>query len=87
MDYFGGRNNNLDFQNLSNIVFSNGDLDPWSAGGVIEDIKGNSKVTVLFIKDSAHHLDLRLPNPADPKTVQDARDVEREQISKWVEEY
>jgi lysosomal Pro-X carboxypeptidase len=36
LDFFGGRNIVRDFSSYSNIVFSNGDLDPWSAGGVTE---------------------------------------------------
>jgi len=29
--------------------------------------KINSSITTLYIGDSAHHLDLRLPNPEDPQ--------------------
>jgi hypothetical protein len=43
--------------------------------------------TVIYIKDSAHHLDLRTPNPADPPAVTDARALETSLIRRWVEEY
>lgn len=65
LDTFGGRNLKKDFALTSNIVFTNGDLDPWRAGGVLYDI-GNPKVTVKVLKGAAHHLELRGPDPADP---------------------
>ena len=56
---------------VSNIIFSNGELDPWHAGGVLENVSEES--IAIYIKDSAHHTDLRLPNEADPKTLTEAR--------------
>lgn len=88
LDFFGGRNPSKDFASASNIVFSNGDLDPWHAGGVTKNI--TSDTIALFIKDSAHHLDLRLPDPADgtgPGSVTEARLVEAMYVKKWVEDY
>lgn len=56
LDSFGGRNSNLDFMHTSNIIFSNGDLDPWRAGGVLPGtLKTNPSVTVRLIHNSAHH--------------------------------
>lgn len=46
---------------------SNGKLDPWSAGGVLKNV--SQTVKAYFIEGAAHHLDLRLPNPADPADV------------------
>ncbi|KJE90179.1 prolylcarboxypeptidase [Capsaspora owczarzaki ATCC 30864] len=66
----------------SNIVFSNGMLDPWS-GGSITQIQSQTLV-VVNIPKGAHHLDLRSSNPADPQDVIDARNVERAQISRWI---
>lgn len=67
---YGGANIARDFKHYSNIVFSNGNLDPWKAGGVTEYI--NLKLPYYIIQGGAHHLDLRLPNAADAGT-----DVER----------
>jgi len=69
----------------SNIIFSNGELDPWQAGGVIDQI--NDQCIAIYIEGSAHHLDLRLPNAADPQTLTDARQTETEWIAKWIDEY
>lgn len=88
LDFFGGRNPSKDFAHVTNLVFANGDLDPWHAGGVTKNITQNT--IALFIKDSAHHLDLRLPNKADgmgPGSVTEARLVEAMYVKKWVQDY
>jgi hypothetical protein len=85
LDYFGGRNVHEDWAQTSNIIFSNGDLDPWHAGGVLEDVLPNNHV--IYIKKSAHHLDLRLPNDADPVFVKNARAQETKIIKNWVGDY
>jgi lysosomal Pro-X carboxypeptidase len=88
LDFFGGRNASKDFAFASNIVFSNGELDPWHAGGVTKNITADT--IALFIKGGAHHLDMRAPNPEDPVgpgSVTEARAVEAMYVKKWVEEY
>lgn len=69
----------------SNIIFSNGELDPWQAGGITKKI--NDDTIALYIESSAHHLDLRLPNEADPATVTAARQTETEWIAKFIDQY
>ncbi|XP_018027731.1 lysosomal Pro-X carboxypeptidase isoform X2 [Hyalella azteca] len=78
---YGGRN----LKYASNIVFSNGLLDPWSSGGVLEDV--NESVVSVIIPEGAHHLDLRSSERADPKSVIQARDVHKANILKWISEY
>lgn len=85
LDYFGGRNLNLDWSTTSNIIFSNGEYDPWQAGGVLDDVLENNHV--IYIKKSAHHLDLRTPNDADPVFVKDARKRETAIIKKIISDY
>jgi len=85
LDYFGGHVPKRDFAKASNIIFSNGELDPWQAGGITENI--NDQTIALYITDSAHHLDLRLPNEADPQSLTDARQTETEWIAKWIDQY
>ena len=86
LDYFGGRNPSKDFLAATNIVFANGELDPWHAGGVTKNITTNT--IALFIENSAHHLDLRLPNPdADPASVTSARALETAYVKRWVEDF
>ncbi|RLN54658.1 hypothetical protein BBJ28_00008544 [Nothophytophthora sp. Chile5] len=70
----------------SNIVFSNGLLDPWSSAGVLHAPK-DAKVTIVEIAEGAHHLDLFFSNPEDPPSVVAARKVELEMIHKWIDEF
>lgn len=74
---------------MTNIIFSNGDLDPWHSGGVLYNITSSNKdiFTTLYIPLSAHHLDLRAPNAADPDVVTQARQVEANVIGGWIAEY
>ena len=85
LTYFGGRKPALDFMYATNIVFANGDLDPWNSGSVLTEVGEGS--VVVNIEDAAHHLDLRLPNELDPQSVIDARELETKQIRQWLNEY
>jgi len=78
--YYGGRNIGA----ASNIVFSNGMLDPWRGGGVQQSI--SDSLVAILIKDGAHHLDLRAPNDADPQSVKDARSEEIQHIRQWIQQ-
>jgi len=85
IDFFGGKNITVDFMHASNIVWTNGDLDPWKAGGVLKNVSDDT--LALVIPKAAHHLDLRTPDPQDPPEVTWARGKISETIGKWVEEY
>ncbi|KAM8822258.1 lysosomal Pro-X carboxypeptidase isoform 1-T1 [Synchiropus picturatus] len=77
---YGGK----DIGSHSNIIFSNGDLDPWSAGGVALNIS-DSLVSVL-IRDGAHHLDLRFANALDPPSARAARALELHYFQLWIKQ-
>jgi hypothetical protein len=73
------------YANATNIIFSNGALDPWWAGGVLPEVcPKNSEVYCLFIDQAAHHLDLRGTDPADPVAVTKAREEEKKIILGWL---
>lgn len=78
---YGGKN----LKPYSNIVFSNGLLDPWSCGGVLTNI--SSSILAVIIPDGAHHFDLREANPKDSPAVIEARNFHVRQIRKWLDEY
>jgi lysosomal Pro-X carboxypeptidase len=65
-------------------VFSNGDMDPWSGGGVLKSI--SKTVVAVLIIDGAHHNDLMWSHPLDPESVIEARSVERQHMRRWVAE-
>lgn len=69
----------------SNIIFSNGLLDPWSGAGVLTNI--SSTVIAVVIPEGAHHLDLRAANKDDPQSVIDARKFYELTFSKWIFEF
>jgi len=68
----------------SNIIFSNGLLDPWSSGGILRSV--SKSVIALLIPEGAHHLDLRGANEKDPQSVRDAREIEQKFIKKWIDQ-
>ncbi|KAI6184808.1 hypothetical protein M3Y97_00635900 [Aphelenchoides bicaudatus] len=60
---------------VSNIILTNGKLDPWSAGApVIKEVPNPlNKIFVITMDGAGHHLDLRQPNTCDPPPVTFAR--------------
>jgi hypothetical protein len=87
LDTFGGRNPNKDFLHASNIVFTNGDLDPWRAGGLLHEIPCNPNIVVRVLEGGAHHLELRLPHPEDPEDVNEARNLVEQLLVEWIRQY
>jgi len=68
----------------SNIVFSNGQLDPWSSGGVVTSPDLLRDMVSIVIPNAAHHLDLRGPNQADYPELLNAREIEIAFIEQWI---
>lgn len=69
----------------SNIIFFNGLRDPWSGGGVLEDI--NESVIAIVAKEGAHHVDFRFATKDDPKWLKDVRRKEISIIKMWLQQY
>ena len=84
-DFFGGLDIEKDFNHLSNIIFSNGQLDPWSAGGVLKQVSPD--IVIIYMLNAAHHLDLRTPNEVDDPSVKAGRQLEIDTIKKWIVDY
>jgi len=86
IDYYGGEVLPNGGNNVvgSNILFSNGRLDPWRGGGV--QTSPSKDLPVVIIEGGAHHLDLREPNQQDPASVTRARQLELKYVLKWIAE-
>nr|GMC64039.1 lysosomal Pro-X carboxypeptidase [Ipomoea batatas] len=69
----------------SNIIFSNGLLDPWSGGSVLQNI--SETIVALVTKKGAHHLDLRAATPEDPDWLVEQRESEVKLIESWLNSY
>ncbi|XP_034935448.1 lysosomal Pro-X carboxypeptidase isoform X2 [Chelonus insularis] len=74
-----------DLSTATNIVFSNGLLDPWSSGGVLRNL--SQSALAIVIAEGAHHLDLRSANAADPYSVTVARKFHQHAITRWIREH
>ncbi|VEU36390.1 unnamed protein product [Pseudo-nitzschia multistriata] len=97
--YYGGSNT----KGHSNIVFSNGLLDPWSAGGVYRDSVrleeffdedkakvqkiNENDVVALIIPFGGHHTDLMYSDDSDPNSVTEGRKIEEEYIERWIRDW
>lgn len=68
----------------TNVVFSNGLLDPWSSAGVLNAT--HPSVLIAVIPEGAHHLDLFFSNDLDPESVRQARAMEIAAIRSWLQE-
>ncbi|XP_043817574.1 lysosomal Pro-X carboxypeptidase isoform X2 [Manihot esculenta] len=84
---YGGRNIKSALENFaSNIIFSNGFRDPWSAGGILKDI--SDTVVAIHTDQGAHCLDVLSPNAtSDPAWLLAQRDKEIQVIAFWLAEY
>lgn len=66
----------------SNIVFSNGSMDPWMAGGITTSI-GNS-INAFVMNGAASGQDLMAPSVYDPPQVTIGRAAEKSLIQYWL---
>jgi len=66
----------------TNIIFSNGRYDPWSAAGVLEN---QSKTVVsLMLEQGGHHTDFMFPVDTDPEQIREVRQQEMDIVTSWV---
>uniref|UniRef100_A0AC34QB69 Uncharacterized protein n=1 Tax=Panagrolaimus sp. JU765 TaxID=591449 RepID=A0AC34QB69_9BILA len=79
---YGGR-----FPAASNIVFSNGKLDPWSGGGWRNVTTREGSLVSIILEQGAHHYDLRGCNQDDTEEVKKVRQQEIDEIQRWIKEF
>ncbi|PNT18763.1 hypothetical protein POPTR_009G002200v4 [Populus trichocarpa] len=84
--YYGGHSIRLILQRFaSNIIFSNGLRDPYSSGGVLENISD----TVVAVKtvNGSHCLDILFAKETDPEWLVAQRKTEIKIIKEWINKY
>ncbi|CAK5010770.1 unnamed protein product [Meloidogyne enterolobii] len=79
-------NYGVEFPTATNIVFSNGWLDPWSGGGWRLTPTFEGSLYSLIVEDGAHHYDLRGEHPDDTQSVKEVRRLEKKHITRWIKE-
>jgi dipeptidyl-peptidase-2 len=75
--------NFADFSRATNIIFSNGLLDPWEPLGFLKSPNAG-KIVTLQARGAAHHLDLRGSDPADSASVVQMRKMEQQILEIWM---
>ncbi|OQR99426.1 lysosomal Pro-X carboxypeptidase [Achlya hypogyna] len=66
----------------TNIVLTNGDLDPWAEAGLLRSV--SESVVAIVIAGAAHHQDFMFSHPLDSDAVADARAQQRDHLRRWV---
>uniref|UniRef100_A0A1J3EWG3 Lysosomal Pro-X carboxypeptidase n=1 Tax=Noccaea caerulescens TaxID=107243 RepID=A0A1J3EWG3_NOCCA len=84
--YFGIQDVKLILRRFgSNIIFSNGLSDPYSVGGVLENI--SDTVVAMTTKNGSHCQDIGLKSKGDPEWLVMQREKEIEMIDSWISTY
>ncbi|KAF8396468.1 hypothetical protein HHK36_018091 [Tetracentron sinense] len=83
---YGGHDIKLVLQRFaSNIIFSNGLRDPYSSGGVLENI--SDSVVAIHTVNGSHCLDILPASQHDPKWLVMQRNIELEIMDGWLAKY
>ncbi|KAH6774722.1 Serine carboxypeptidase S28 family protein [Perilla frutescens var. frutescens] len=84
--YYGGHDIKLVLKRFgSNIIFSNGLRDPYSTGGVLEDL--SETIVALITRNGSHCLDIRRLFESDPEWLKMQRKMEVKIIEGWLQTY
>ncbi|XP_012064654.1 lysosomal Pro-X carboxypeptidase [Jatropha curcas] len=84
--YYGGQDLKLILHRFaSNIIFSNGLRDPYSTGGVLENI--SDSIVAISTVNGSHCLDIQKEKPSDPNWLVMQRKTEVEIIQGWISKY
>lgn len=78
---YGGRKG---IKATTNVVFTSGDMDPWSSMSVMEATNKNSLTMVL--PNAGHQHDFMFSSPADSKAIVDGRRRIVDKIKQWDQE-
>ncbi|KAG9456822.1 hypothetical protein H6P81_001330 [Aristolochia fimbriata] len=83
---FGGHNIRRVLEKFAtNIIFSNGLRDPYSSGGVLQNI--SDSIVAVYTTEGSHCLDILASSSKDPDWLTKQRDTEVKMIEGWIAEY
>uniref|UniRef100_A0A7N0UQQ9 Lysosomal Pro-X carboxypeptidase n=1 Tax=Kalanchoe fedtschenkoi TaxID=63787 RepID=A0A7N0UQQ9_KALFE len=86
ISYFGGQDIKLVLKRFgSNIIFSNGLIDPYSSGGVLEDL--SDTLVALKAQQGSHCFDLYPASGNDPEWLVKIKAEEVKIVAAWLEDY
>ena len=74
--YYGGRQ-----PNVTNVVFSNGSLDPWHSLGVLHDLNNSTKA--VMISGQAHGADM-VYSANETQSLRDAHNLITNQLQEYL---
>ncbi|CAH9135262.1 unnamed protein product [Cuscuta epithymum] len=81
--YYGGHDIKSILKRFgSNIIFSNGLRDPYSIGGVLQNI--SDTILAVYTPKGSHCLDLHGAKKTDPAWLTQQRDTEVKIIQSWI---
>ncbi|KAJ6765472.1 PROTEASE S28 PRO-X CARBOXYPEPTIDASE-RELATED [Salix purpurea] len=84
--YYGGHSIKLILQRFaSNIIFSNGLRDPYSSGGVLENI--SDTIVAVSTVNGSHCLDILFAKETDPEWLVAQRKIEIKIMKEWIDKY
>ncbi|KZV14134.1 lysosomal Pro-X carboxypeptidase [Dorcoceras hygrometricum] len=84
--YYGGHDIKSSLNRFgSNIIFSNGLRDPFSSGGVLQDL--SKSVLAITTSNGSHCLDILPSQNTDPDWLIMQRKKEVHVIQRWIENY
>ncbi|XP_022730956.1 lysosomal Pro-X carboxypeptidase-like [Durio zibethinus] len=84
--YYGGHDIKLILQRFgSNIIFSNGLRDPYSRGGVLENI--SESILAVYTVNGSHCLDILPEKKTDPEWLIRQRSIVVKIIKRWMAKY
>ncbi|KAI3511859.1 hypothetical protein L1887_19019 [Cichorium endivia] len=69
----------------SNIIFTNGLRDPYSSGGVLQNI--SDSVVAIYTQEGHHCADILTPTTKDPDWLVEQRNTEINIIEGWLSNY
>ena len=70
---------------VTRVVYSNGELDPWSSGGVRSSL--GPETVAVDIPEGGHHADLFFAHPEDPPSLIAARVTTMALVRDWIVQF